>query len=187
MSSNGRRAVLGLVFACALPMLAAYLVYLGWRPDHGVNHGDLLETRALPAAQLTDLAGQRFSSEALRGKWQLLTIQSPSCDQRCQRLLYVMRQVRLTQGENMGRVGQLWLLAGSGVPEATLLAEHPEMLVARAADPAWYAAFPVASELSAHVYLVDPLGNLVLRYEGSADPQGMIKDLTRLLKVSQIG
>ena len=187
MASNGRRAVVALAFACVLPMLAAYLVFLGWRPDHGVNHGELLQTRALPATQLTDLAGKRFPSDALHGKWQLVTIQAPSCDQRCQRLLYVMRQVRLTQGENMGRVGQLWLLAGSGVPEAKLLAEHPQMLVARAADPAWYAAFPVARELSTHVYLIDPLGNLVLRYDTSADPQGMIKDLTRLLKVSQIG
>ncbi|HUW36104.1 MAG TPA: hypothetical protein VMV91_02130 [Rhodocyclaceae bacterium] len=170
-----------------LPMLAAYVVYLNWRPAHSVNHGELIASRRLPSGLLTDLAGKPFSSDVLHGKWQLVTIQPPSCDRRCQRSLYYIRQVRLTQGENMSRVGRLWLLSGAGVPDPKLLAEHSGLLVARAQDPAWLSAFPAKRDPSAHIYLIDPLGNFVLRYDDGADPKGMIKDLTRLLQVSQIG
>lgn len=187
MLSNGRRTVLLLAAICVLPMLAAYVVYVGWRPEHRVNHGELIATHSLPSGQLTDLAGKPFSSDVLRGKWLLVTIQPPSCDERCQRKLYFIRQVRTAQGENLDRIGRLWLLAGAEAPDAKLLAEHPGLLVARAQDPAWLSAFPVKGNAFDHIYLIDPLGNFVLRYDEDVDPKGMIKDLTRLLKVSQIG
>jgi hypothetical protein len=187
MLNNGRRTVLLLAAMCVFPMLAAYVVYLGWRPEQRVNHGELLATVRLPSTQLTDLAGKSFSSDVLNGKWLMVTIQPPSCDERCQRKLYYMRQVRMTQGENMDRIQRLWLIAGAGTPDAKLLAEHPGLLVARAQDPAWLSAFPVKDSAYEHIYLIDPLGNLVLRYGDDAEPKGMIKDLTRLLKVSRIG
>jgi len=185
--NNGRRTVLLLAALCVLPVLAAYVAYLNWRPEHSVNYGELLATRSLPSAELRDLSGKPFSSDELHGKWFLVTIQPPSCAERCQRSLYYMRQVRLTQGENAPRIGRLWLIEGAGDPDAKLLAEHPGLLTARAQDPAWLSSFPVKQEVSAHIYLIDPLGNFVLRYDDNADPAGMIKDLTRLLKVSQIG
>ncbi|HUY03998.1 MAG TPA: hypothetical protein VMV33_11995 [Rhodocyclaceae bacterium] len=187
MLSNGRRTLLLLAVVSVLPLLTAYVVFLNWRPAHSINHGELIATHSLPSAQLSDLAGKPFSSDVLHGKWQLVTIQPPSCDQRCQRSLYYIRQVRLAQGENMSRVGRLWLLSGAGAPDPKLLAEHPGLLVARAQNPAWLSAFPAKEDRSAHIYLIDPLGNFVLRYDDGADPKGMIKDLTRLLQVSQIG
>jgi len=187
MLSNGRRTLLLLAVISVLPVLAAYVVYLNWRPAHRVNHGELLATHKLPGGLLTDLTGKAFSSDVLHGKWQLVTIQPPSCGQRCQRSLYYIRQVRLSQGENMSRIGRLWLLSSAGAPDPKLLAEHPGLLVARAQDPAWLSAFPAKGDPSAHIYLIDPLGNFVLRYDDGADPKGMIEDLTRLLQVSQIG
>ncbi len=187
MLTNGRRTVLLLAALCVLPMLAAYVVFLGWRPEQGINHGELLVTRQLPGTQLVDLAGKSFSSDVLQGKWLMVTIQPPSCDGRCQRKLYYMRQVRMAQGEDAVRIQRLWLIDGAGVPDAKLLAEHPGLLAARAQDPAWLATFPVRGSVFEHIYLIDPLGNLVLRYGDDVDPKGMIKDLTRLLKVSRIG
>lgn len=186
-SSNGRRTVLLLAGLCALPLLAAYLFYLGWRPQHFVNYGELIDAHKLPSTQLIDLAGRPFSSDVLHGKWLLVTIQMPSCDEKCRRSLYYLRQVRLTQGDNMNRVERLWLLSGEGTPDAALLAEHPGLVVARAQDPAWLAAFPPGQETPTSSYLIDPLGNFVLRYSEDVGPQGMVKDLTRLLKVSRIG
>ncbi len=187
MLVDGRRTLLLLAVISVLPMFAAYVVYRNWHPTHSVNYGELLATTRLPNGELTDLAGKGFSSDALHGKWQLVTIQPPSCDSRCQRSLYYIRQVRLTQGENRSRIGRLWLLSGTGTPDPKLLAEHPGLLVARALNPAWLSAFPAKGDRSAHIYLIDPLGNFVLRYDDGADPKGMIKDLTRLLQVSQIG
>ncbi|MBI3526292.1 MAG: hypothetical protein HY066_17510 [Betaproteobacteria bacterium] len=173
----------------ALPFIAAYLVYLNWRPQSGMNHGELLEIRPLPQGVLTELNGNTLPTGKLRGKWLLVTIQSPSCDEKCQQKLYYIRQVRTAQGENMPRVERLWVLRGAGTPNPSLLAAHPGLLVARAADPSWLSAFPVkgGGDLTEHIYLIDPLGNLVLRYNDDVNPEGMVKDLTRLLKVSRIG
>ena len=73
---------------------------------------------------------------------------------------------------------------------AQLLAEHPGLWVARTADAAWTGALPPAragAATDAYVYLIDPLGNLVLRYDETFNPKGMLKDLGRLLKYSRIG
>ncbi|MDD5175611.1 MAG: hypothetical protein PHQ05_04215 [Sterolibacterium sp.] len=187
MLSNGRRTVLLLAGICLLPLLVAYLFYSGWQPKHFVNHGELIATHRLPAVQLTDMAGKPFSSDVLRGKWLLVTIQSPSCNEICQRSLYYIRQVRLTQGDNMNRVERLWLLSGTGTPDPKLLAAHPGLVVARAQDPAWLSAFPAKQQPPTSIYLIDPLGNFVLRYAEDVDPKGMVKDLTHLIKVSQVG
>jgi len=187
MSNSSRRTLWLMAAISVLPMVAAYIFYIEWRPQSGMNHGELLETRPLPPAVLSDLSGASFAFDKLRGKWLLVTIQSPACDEKCQRKLYYLRQVRLTQGENMSRIERLWLLRGEGVPNKNLVAEHPGLLIARPTDTSWLSAFPVKGDAAEHIYLLDPLGNLVLRYNDDVDPKGMVKDLERLLKISRIG
>jgi hypothetical protein len=95
--------------------------------------------------------------------------------------------VRLTQGKDMQRVERLWLVT-DGAPVAPDLAkEYEGTVVARAGAGGLAAAFPADGRSADHLYLVDPLGNLVLRYPRDADPSRMKKDLTRLLKVSRTG
>jgi cytochrome oxidase Cu insertion factor (SCO1/SenC/PrrC family) len=187
MASNGKRTIWLMAAISLLPLIAAILVYQLWRPQSGMNHGELLETRPLPPAVLSDLAGNTFTSDKLLGKWLLVTIQSPACDEKCQRKLYYLRQVRITQGENMGRIERLWLLRGEGLPDAQLVAAHPGLRIARPKEPAWLAEFPTKGDALEHIYLIDPMGNLVLRYDDDVNPKGMVSDLTRLLKISRVG
>ncbi|MFA6310220.1 MAG: hypothetical protein WCV99_04700 [Sterolibacterium sp.] len=187
MSLNGKNPLLWLFVLGLLTLAGSYGTYLWWRPAQHMNHGELLETRPLPATMLQEDSGRRLPFDSLRGKWLLLTVQPAACDARCRLKLYYMRQVRTAQNENMMRVERLWLVTGEGTPEAELLAEHPGLKVARLADPGWLSALPVGRETGEHIYLIDPLGNLVLRYNDESDPKGMLKDLVRLLKVSRIG
>ena len=187
MSINGHRTIWLMAAISVLPMIAAFVFYVVWRPQGGINHGELLETRPLPHTVLSDLTGNTFSSDQLLGKWLLVTIQPPACDKKCQSKLYYLRQARLTQGENMNRIERLWLLNGSGTPEQSLIAGHPGLRIARPVDPAWLATFPTKGAAAEHIYLIDPLGNLVLRYNDDVNPKGMVNDLTRLLKVSRLG
>jgi cytochrome oxidase Cu insertion factor (SCO1/SenC/PrrC family) len=172
---------------CLLSLVASYAAYVWWRPIQQMNHGELLETRLLPATTLQEVSGHRFPFEKLQGKWLLVTVQSSACDERCRLKLYYMRQVRTAQNENMMRIERLWLLADEGSPAPTVLAEHPGLIIARPVDPAWLGALPVRQAAGEHIYLVDPLGNLVLRYGDESTPKGMLKDLVRLLKISRIG
>ena len=187
MSSEGKRPLLWMIALCLFSLAASYGAYLWWQPAQHMNHGELLETRPVPATMLQEVSGRQFPFAALRGKWLLLTVQSAACDARCRLKLYYMRQVRTAQNENMMRIERLWLLTGEGNPAPELLAEHPGLIVARLVDPAWLASLPVQHETGAHIYLIDPLGNLVLRYNDESNPQGMLKDMLRLLKISRIG
>ncbi len=189
-----RRLFLLLVIACfALPLMAAWLLVDRWRPAGSVQHGELLVPARPLDLRFDPVEKSRVDHAALRGHWVLVYPGSAGqCDSRCQTALYDMRQVRLALGKDMGRVVTLLLL--DGVPESKLrqwlTAEHATMLLG-SADAKTRNSLPEAfgqPGLSGDwVYLLDPLGNLLMRYPVTVDPGGMLKDLRRLLRLSQIG
>ncbi len=186
----GRRGslwVLWLILGVSLlPFVASYLMFHFAPPATRVNYGELLQTRLVPDMRLTGLDGEPVLFGSLRGKWLLLHIDSGSCDARCKAKLYALRQVRLTQGKNMDRVARIWLVDDRQPVDANLLREYEGTLVLRA-SPAALANFPATGARRDHIWLLDPLGNLVLRYPPAADPSGIKSDLQRLLRVSRIG
>jgi len=160
-----RNKLVWVALICAAPLVlgtAAYL--LGWSPGALSNYGELLDPKPVSGF------------ESLRGKWVLVTFDAAACDAYCERKLYFMRQVRRAQGKDMDRVERLWVLTDGAKPRAELLAaiegtrmQNLKPFDARSAD---------------HIYLVDPMGNLMLRFPRDPDPSKMIKDLQRLLKYS---
>ena len=191
MTAKSNYTLLLIAAVCLLPLVGSYLLYQWWRPSSQMNHGELLETRPLAMALLQNAAdGKPLPGPGLRGKWMLLTVQPAACDDRCRRKLYFMRQVRTATNENMERIERVWLLDGAGEPDEKLRVEHPGLWLARTADTSWTAPLAsgkVVGGTDAYIYLIDPLGNLVLRYDESFNPKGMLKDLARLLKYSRIG
>jgi hypothetical protein len=162
------KKILLIVLVCAAPIVlgtAAYL--LGWAPGARSNYGELLPPK--PVAGF----------EPLRGKWVLVMFDAAACDAYCEKKLYFMRQVRRAQGKDMDRVERLWVLTDGGRPRAEIL---PGIEGTRIDKGEAQAVFP--GRPADHVYLVDPLGNLMLRFPRDPDPSGMIKDLQRLLKYS---
>lgn len=160
----------------ALPFALGWLAYLtGWVPGRTSNYGTLLGPLPLQAPPLA----------ALRGKWVLVQFDGGACNPGCERKLYLMRQVRRAQGKEMGRVERLWLLTDAVAPRPELLAAIEGTQRAPAAGLA--EKFPAAGAVTDHVYVVDPLGNLMLRFPADPDPSRMVKDLERLLKYSGFG
>ncbi len=98
-----------------------------------------------------------------------------------------MRQLRIAQGKDMDRIERVWLLNDHAAPGAGLLREFEGTRIARAAGSAILAGFPSAPGASDHIYLIDPLGNLMLRFPSDPDPRRMSNDLARLLRASRIG
>jgi len=97
-----------------------------------------------------------------------------------------MRQVRLAQGEDAGRIERVWLLADTVLPDAAHLRDHQGLRRPRA-RPARSLRNSRSAEPYYHIYLLDPLGNLMLRFPGDPDAQRMAKDLARLLRASRVG
>ena len=117
----------------------------------------------------------------------LLFVDAAACDTRCERKLYATRQARTMQGPERERVVRVWLQpADAPAPATELLARHPGMIVLRG-DPQQWRTLPGAGGATANIYLLDPLGNLVLRYPADPDITRVAKDLERLLRASRIG
>jgi cytochrome oxidase Cu insertion factor (SCO1/SenC/PrrC family) len=174
------------IFAvAAMPLAAALVAYHLFPPAGRTNYGELLEPRPMPLAALQRLDGAPFTLAELHGKWVLLQVDDAACGMRCQEKLFFMRQVRLAQGKNMDRVERVWLLLDAGPLAPEIARLHAGAVVARAA-PELLARLP-ATDVRDHIYLLDPRGNVMLRFPKHADPKRMIKDLERLLKYSSIG
>jgi hypothetical protein len=176
------RLTLWLILAtCAAPIIASYAAYYFWTPSAHVNYGELIAPHPLPDAPLAALDGRVLRLAQLKGQWTLMMAAPATCDERCRRNLVYMRQVRLAQGREAGRIERVWLVTGAGNPDPALVAEHPGLHIARGEQsaPGEVAAAP------GQIHVVDPLGNLMMRFPADPDPRRMLKDLARLLRHSK--
>ena len=166
-SARPRRSTLTLwliLAVCAAPMIGSYIAYYFWQPGRHVNYGELIEPRPLPDAELHSLDGRPFRFSELKGEWVLLAADRAECDERCRAKLVYMRQVRLAQGQDTERIERVWLLTDGGMPDPALLAQHPGLRVARAGANELVKALPAPASPTDHIYIVDPLGNLMMRF-----------------------
>lgn len=189
------RLMLLFIVACfAVPLAGAWLLVGRWQPGGSVQHGELLHpARPVTRLRFVTLDGQKLDALALRGYWVLAYVGAAgNCEVACRTALYDLRQVRLASGKDMERVKTLLLLDEAPDPEFRhwLRAEHAAM-IAGVADPAARSelarAFPALGAPGEWIYLLDPLGNLLMRYPVGGEPRGMLKDLQRLLRLSGIG
>jgi hypothetical protein len=166
-----------------VPLAASFVLYyaVGWRPAGGTNHGELYS----PARPLPTSAAPLDEK-----KWLLVYVGAGACDENCRRSLVFARQTRLSLNQDMGRVSRLFLVTGNCCDRTYLDGEHPGLMVLDAeADStlaALVAALPLADREQS-LFIVDPLGNLVMRYDTRDDPHGLLDDLKKLLKYSHIG
>lgn len=183
---RARLLIGAIALICALPIVAALIAYFLVPPTGRVNYGELLPPKPLPPALLVQVDGRAFALSDLKGKWVLLHADSAECAARCQAKLFNMRQARLAQGREMNRIERVWLLLDDGEPAPRTAVLHEGAVLVRDTGGTLAGALP-AADVRDHVYLIDPLGNLMLRFPQDADPKRMIKDLARLLKASRIG
>ncbi len=187
-SPTRSRMTLVLIFALFfLPFVLAWVMnFFGdWVPESTTNHGALIDpVQPLAVTQLTGLDGQAIAAEVTEGKWALVYFHQGVCGEDCHNAMYVMRQVRLAQGKNIDRVARITVINGETQWAEDALAHYPGMLFTvpgRGMDAKTTFAVPN------QIYLLDPLGNLMMHYPLTVEPRGMIKDLERLLRISYVG
>ncbi|MFA9439933.1 hypothetical protein ACDA63_09875 [Uliginosibacterium sp. sgz301328] len=167
---TGRRTLWLIFLVCLAPVLASYAAFYLWRPQALANQGQLVE----PPLPVQWPATQ---AEALHGKWVLVVAMPAACDAACEQSLYLTRQVRTLQAKEMHRVARVAVVAGDDAGAAS-----PDTELIRVHDAALAAQIGMG-----RVAVVDPLGNLVLRYNEPLDGKALNKDLSRLLKYSSLG
>ena len=198
-----RRVLIGIALLFFAPLGLAFYLYYGhgtWHPGGRVNAGELIEpARPLPSLSLPLQGAGNTQPNFLKGKWTFLYVEYGSCDLHCRVSLYDTRQVRLALDRDMNRVQRV-IIAGDACCDAQFLHDqHPDLITIRAsaADAPLLALLPGSDRLTGadgpsaaqapRVYLIDPLGNLMMSYAADAKPKGMLEDMKRLLRLSSIG
>lgn len=188
---TGRLRMLLILLACAAPVIASYFTYYVIRPEGRTNYGTLIQpTRTLPAdLALTTPDGRAVAPASLHGQWLLVSVGDAACDAACEKRLYFQRQLHAMLGRERGRLDRVWLFTGTAAPSPALLqaAAGKDGLTAlranREAVARWLA--PEAGHaLEDHLYLVDPMGEWMLRLPADPDPARAKRDLDRVLRAT---
>ena len=175
-----------------LPLALAFCTYYGssWRPGSHVNHGVLITPpRPLPAVSLPQVlppAGGAAPAP-FREQWSLVYIGSGNCDAACAQALFVMASARLALNNELTRVRPVFLVSADCCAQARLAHDYPPLVVLDAQGaPALLAQFP-DGERAHTLFVVDPLGNLMMSYDARQNSRGLLEDLQKLLRLSHIG
>jgi hypothetical protein len=190
-SRNRRRLVLlGLACVFLVPLAAAFVLYYGTglRPATTAAHGDLLPAPvSLPRVALVGQAGESLPPTLLANTWSLVYLAGNECSAACRTRLDELRRVRLALAADAPRVQRVLLYARSCC--ATAIAVGTDLSTAYAGESGrpLLASFGPAANSEGSVYLVDPHGNLFMRYAPTVPARGMLIDLQRLLRLSHIG
>jgi hypothetical protein len=184
MTIGPRAKLLALAAHFLLPIAASFVMYYGVRPQANSNYGELLlPPLPLPQGGFARAGGGRVQLADLGGQWILLASDAAACEAGCRAKLDVMRQVRLALGRRAPRVTRVLLVDRGPGNAAALAADEGLVVLQPLHEPA--AAPPQADR--DHIYLVDPRGNVMLRWPAAPDMKRMLRDLDRLLRASQIG
>lgn len=187
---SGRWKMIAVLLMCASPVVASYLAYYVIKPEGRRNFGELIDPqRPLPAIATKALNGQAGQLTALKDQWLLLAVSGGDCDARCEKNLYFQRQLRESLGREKERLDRVWLVTDESPVRAALLPALAAATVLRVA-PAdlgqWLQGAP-GKRPQDHLYLVDPMGNLMMRFPAEMDAEAAAKakrDLDRLLRAS---
>jgi cytochrome oxidase Cu insertion factor (SCO1/SenC/PrrC family) len=194
----GRAELIGIAAVFLIPAGLAWMTFSnsGWMPTGRSNIGSIIHPpRSIPDSMALEGIedGQTIAGASLRGKWTLVSVVKSACDAVCRDRLFIMRQARIAVGDDMVRVQRLFILTDSdALPQfqellnnyrGTLAATGPQ----KAIEQFLSILDPSGSDTNNHLYIIDPLGNLMMHYPPSEKGVGLVTDLEKLLKISQIG
>jgi hypothetical protein len=188
---QGRWKLLIVLLICASPMIFSYITYYIIKPTGRTNYGALIDPREhpMPALPLATLEGKPASLESFKGKWIMLQAGPGACEQACKDQLVAMRQLRLMQGKDMERIERVWLVTDATPLDTVLMKVIDGTHILRTDAAALEKWLPVeeGGKVAEHMYLIDPLGNLMMRFPKNPEPNKVKKDMGKLLKASAIG
>ena len=190
-TASGRLRMFMVLLVCAAPVVASYVMYYVVRPAARTNYSTLIEPqRPMPAdLSLTGLDGAPVKTSSLKGQWLLVVVAGGACDAACERQLWVQRQLREALGRDKERVDKVWLITDGVAPRAKALeaiTTHTTVTVlqvSKAALETWLQP-ALGHVLESSMYIVDPLGNWMMRVPPDPEPAKLKRDLDKLMRGS---
>ena len=187
---RGRMWMVLVWLICAAPVVGSYLTFYVIRPESRASFGELIEPqRPLPDLVARSMDGKPVNLTSLKGQWLLISVAGGACNSACEQHLYLQRQLRETLGREKDRVDWVWLVSDEiPVPSALqpALAGAKVISVPQFALEGWLSS-DAGYQLADHLFVVDPMGNWMMRFPAGLDIQSAAKakrDLDRLLRAS---
>ena len=187
---NARLKLLGLLLVCVAPVVASYFMYYVVRPEGRKNFGELIQPqRPMPDMATVNLQGVAGNLRHLKNQWLLVSVAPAVCDTACEQNLYFQRQIREALGREKERLDWVWLVTDQAPVRPALSTGVSSADVLRV-DPAelgnWLQP-QTGHELTEHLYVVDPMGNWMMRFPANLDAPAAARakrDVERLLRAS---
>ena len=187
---HGRWKMIAVLLMCAAPVIASYFTYYVIRPEGRSVYGELIDPqREMPRLTATDRSGAPVELATLKGQWLLVAVADAACDALCEQQLYLQRQLRESLGREKDRLDRVWLVSDAApVPERLTNGLHGATVLRVPADQLARWLAPVQGHaLSEHLYVVDPMGNWMMRFPAGMDAAGAAKakrDIERMLRAA---
>ncbi len=182
--------LVGIMLLPAMGMgISTWMYFSGYVPEGRTNNGKLI----LPPLDFTTLSltntGMAFGTEELDGRWALMIVPDENCTEDCEQMLYLSRQVHVALGRESDRVVRLFVQAEGADQNPEVVKEHPAMewLNTDLIQTRNYLLQKAKEQKGSHLYIVDPLGNIMMHYTVENTGNDILRDMQKLLKLSQIG
>ena len=180
------------ILSFVAPVVAAYAMFFLGNPTSFTNHGEILaHVVDIDELSLMNENREPMQRDEITDNWKLLVFANANCDDACNQTLYNMRQINIALGKHANRFSRMIIHFNTPNAEFAQLIEqqYPHARHAYAKRAVVLKAFaPVSSSIDQNeVYIMDPIGNIIMRYTAESPPKGMLKDMKKLLKASQIG
>jgi cytochrome oxidase Cu insertion factor (SCO1/SenC/PrrC family) len=189
-TKNGRWKMLLVLMLCASPVIASYITYYFIRPEGRRNFGELINPqRIVPNLNATSLNGKNINLQTLTGQWMLVSVAGGACDANCQKHLYLQRQLRESLGKEKDRLDWVWFVSDAApVPDTLMPALKDATVLRLPAEQITTWMQPAQNQqLTDHLYLIDPMGNWMMRFPPGLDAAAAKKaksDIDRVMRAS---
>jgi cytochrome oxidase Cu insertion factor (SCO1/SenC/PrrC family) len=198
--SNPKTTMIIMLLVCLTPVIASYLAYYVFKPTAKNNHGVLISPQkdipVISTIKMESTINSANNLQELKGKWLLVIAGSAECNEECAKRLFIIRQLRNSQGKEANRIVPVWLIMDNKDIDPTITRAYNDYLAAvkfirvdekSKTDIEKLLNISQKDKYTDNIYLIDPNQHLMMYYTKEHEPKGMIKDLSKLLKWSRIG
>jgi cytochrome oxidase Cu insertion factor (SCO1/SenC/PrrC family) len=188
--TGGRKILLLMAFIFVLPFTVAATLHLLNVHPASHSYGELINPpQALTFPVLHDIQGKEFKTQQWLKKWSMVIIDSDNCNTPCQEQAHLLKQVNTALDKDKGRVQRVLIVPvdSKAAVYAEMQKQYPDLLILKGIDAETVKFAGQFKGENGSVYLIDPLGNLMMRYPKNMNPKGLLTDLKKLLKNSWAG
>ena len=183
------------VTAFVAPVALAYIMFFFVDVKSFVNHGEILSPIVhIVDFKLTNEKNEIIPKAELTYKWRLVSFVGKNCNEACEKRLYDTRQIHTSLGKNQHRLNRMFIhLEPAGEALTKLIAKtHEDVIRVNGDKQAIIDALGInisddVGISNNETYIMDPMGNVMMRFTQDQPNKEFLYDLKKLLKASQIG